>query len=174
MFENSGIINEETIKESKIHAISPKSKKFFKIFSIICSLIGLLSIILGVVISDTFWILYGVFFGVLAVISILVIFYVQNIFQKKNIEMIKEISKSNSFKIETIFNEECAVLNNLTTSAKVEIKYESFVRFAETSNMYLLITKSGQQIFIFKNCLNEEEINSFKKFIKEKCKNIKW
>ncbi|MBM6860782.1 YcxB family protein, partial [Clostridium saudiense] len=54
------------------------------------------------------------------------------------------------------------------------IKYESFVRFAETSNMYILITKSGQQNFIFKNSLNDEEINSFKEFIKEKCKNIKW
>ena len=174
MFENSGIINEETIKESKTHAISPKGKKFLKIFSITCSLIGLLSIILGIVISDTFWILYGVIFEVLAVFLIWVIFYVQNIFQKKNIEMIKEVSKANNFKIKTIFNEDGIVLNNLTTSAKVEIKYESFVRFAETSNMYLLITKSGQQNFIFKNSLNDEEINSFKEFIKEKCKNIKW
>lgn len=174
MFETSGIINEETIKESKIHAISPKTKKFFKIFSITCSLIGLLSIILGIVISDIFWILYGVFFEVLAVILIWTTFYVQNIFQKKNIEMLKEVSKENNFKIKTIFNEDCLVLSNLTTSAKVEIKYESFVRFAETSNMYLLITKSGQQNFIFKNSLNDEEINSFKEFIKKKCKNIKW
>ncbi|EOR19974.1 hypothetical protein A500_19219 [Clostridium sartagoforme AAU1] len=93
---------------------------------------------------------------------------------KKNIEMIKEFSKENSFKIKTIFNEDGAVINNLTTSSKVEIKYESFVRFEETSNMYLLITRSGQQSFIFKKCLNDEEINSFKDFIKEKCKNIKW
>ncbi|MDU5108373.1 YcxB family protein [Clostridium sp.] len=73
-----------------------------------------------------------------------------------------------------VFNEDGIVLNNLTTSAKVKIKYESFARFAETSNMYLLITKSGQQTFIFKNCLNDEEINAFKEFIKEKCHNIKW
>lgn len=174
MFENSGIINEETLKESKTHAISPKRKNFFKIFSITFSLIGLILIVLGGVISDASYIIDGVFFEVLAIISILVIFYVQNIFQKKNMEMIKEFSKGNSFKIKTIFNEDGIVLNNLTTSAKVKIKYESFVRFAETSNMYLLITKSGQQTFIFKNCLNDEEINYFKKFIKEKCNNIKW
>lgn len=174
MFETSGILNEETIKESKIHVISSKRRKFFIIFSIICSLLGLLSIILGVVISDIFYISYGVFFEVLAAILIWVIFYVQNIFQKKNMEMIKEVSKENYFKIKTIFNEDLVVINNLTTSAKVEIKYESFVRFAETSNMYILITKSGQQNFIFKNCLNDEEISSFKEFIKEKCKNIKW
>lgn len=174
MFETSGILNEETIKESKIHVISSKRKKFFIIYSIVFSLLGLLLIVLGGAISDTSYIVKGVFFEVLAAISILVIFYVQNIFQKKNMEMIKEFSKENSFKIKTIFTEDGVVIDNLTTSSKVEIKYEFFVRFSETSNMYLLTTRSGQQTFIFKKCLNDEEINSFKDFIKEKCKNIKW
>ncbi|MDU5108372.1 hypothetical protein [Clostridium sp.] len=61
MFENSGIINEETLKESKTHVISPKRKNFFKIFSITFSLIGLILIVLGGVISDASYIIDGVF-----------------------------------------------------------------------------------------------------------------
>lgn len=174
MFETNGILNEDIIKELKVHAISPKKKKFFRNFSIIYSLLGLLLIVLGLVVPSTFFIAFGILGEVLAVASIWLIFYIPNIFQKKNIETLKEISNKNCFKIKTIFNEDGALINNLTTSSKVEIKYESFQRFAETSNMYLLITRSGQQTITFKNCLNDEEINSFKEFIKEKCKNIKW
>ena len=173
MFETSGIINKETIEEIKYEAVGPKTKKFFKTFAVICSSIGLLALILGTIISDNFWIFYGLFFQVLAFILILTIIFVQNIFKKNNIEFIKEISKDNSFKIKTTFHEDFLLLNNLTTEAKVEIKYESFTRLSETNNFYLLNTKSGQQILIFKNCLNNEEINSFKDFIKDKCKNIK-
>lgn len=126
MFETRGTLNEDTIKELKKYTISSKRRKFIIIFSIICSLLGLLSIVLGGVISDTFYILYGVFFEVLAAILIWVIFYVQYIFQKKNMEMIKEVYDGNGFEIKTFFNEDCAIINNLSTYAKIEIKYEYF------------------------------------------------
>lgn len=174
MFETNGIINEYTIKELKVIAISPKKKKFFRNFSIIYSLLGLLSIVLGLVVPSIIGIAVGFLCEVLAVSSIGIILYSQNLFQKNNIETLKEVSNENCFNLKTIFNEYGAVINNLTTSSKVEIKYEYFERFAETSNMYLLITKSGQQTITFKNCLNDEEKKSFKEFIKGKCKNIQW
>ncbi|MBS5938734.1 YcxB family protein [Clostridium sp.] len=174
MFKTNTILNEETIKELKVLAVSPKKKKFAIILYVVCSLIGLSSIVLGVILSNTSIIIDGVTTALTATIVIWAIFYVRRIFQKTNIKMIEEISKTNSIEIETIFNEDNVIINNLTTSAKIELEYDSFIRLGETSNMYVLFTGSSQQVYVSKNCLNKKEINSFKDFIKEKCKNIKW
>lgn len=166
MYETSGILNESIIKELKKYALTPKKKKFFIIFSIIYGLLGLLSIVL----KD---ITFGIIFMCIAILGICIIFLAQYIFQKKSMDALKEFSDGNGLEIKTLFNESCVIINNLNTSSKIQIKYEYFKRFLETTNLCVLITKSGQQVFLFKNCLNEEEINSFKEFIKEKCKNIK-
>lgn len=173
MYETSGVLNEEVIKESKVHVISSKRRKFFIIFSIIMVLCGLSQAILWVVTSDIYYISSIASFGTLAIISISIPFFVQNLFQKRNMQTIKELSGTNSLKVRTIFSEDGVVINNFNASSEIEIKYEFFVRLEETPNLYILITKSGQYYFIFKNCLNDGEINSFKDFIKENCKNIK-
>ena len=130
--------------------------------------------VLGLILQSTFILVAGIIMEVLAAISILLIFCIQNLFKKNNIQRLKELSNENYFEIKTIFNEYELGVINITIQSKTEIKYEYFIGFAETPNIYSLVTKSGEQIIIFKNCLNNEEINTFKEFIKEKCKNIKW
>ena len=173
MFETNVKFNEETIKELRVYALSPKKKKFYKIFIIIYSLLGLFSIFIGLTMFGPFFTAIGFFCELLAVGGIALIFYIPYLFQKNNMEVLKEISNGNYFEIKTSFNETGAIIHNLTTSTNFEIKYEFFSRLEETTSMYVLFTKSGQSALVFKSCLNDEEIRSFKDFIKEKCKNIK-
>ena len=76
-------------------------------------------------------------------------------------------------KYKVYFDEVGAIVNNLDTGAKAHMKYDIFVRFAETPNVYAIFTKSNQFIIIFKNCLDEGKVNDSKIFIKEKCGNLK-
>lgn len=173
MFETKGKFNEETVNELKVYSVSPRKKKFYKIFAIIYGLLGLFSIVLGLIVSSKFLIFMSFLLELLAVCGIGLIPYLQYKFKKNNMEALKEISDKNYFEIKTFFNENGAVHQNLTTSTKFEIKYKFFSRLEETPSMYILFTKSGQSILVFKNCLSDEEKKAFKEFIKEKCENIK-
>ena len=173
MFETNGKFNEETINELKVHAVSPKKKKFYIIFSIVYSILGILAFFMGLILSDRFLIFMGFLNESFAVCGIVLIYYLRYVFKKNNMQTLKEISDKSCFEVRTFFNENGAVKCNLTTSTNFEIKYEFFTRLEETSSMYILFTKSGQYVLVFKDCFNDEEIRSFKGFIREKCKNIK-
>ena len=160
MFETNGKFNEETINELKVHAVSPKKKKIYIIFAIVYSLIGLYYLFLGLTMSDQFSILVGFWIELLAACGIGLIYYLQYKFKKDNIEMLREVSNNNYFEIKTFFNETGAVKQNLTTSTNFEIKYEFFSRLEETPSMYVLFTKSGQYVLVFKKCLNDKELKS--------------
>ncbi|MGG7215369.1 YcxB family protein [Clostridium nigeriense] len=173
MFETNGKFNEEIINELKVYAVSPKKKKFYKIFAIVYGLLGLIAIVIGLIASNQFLIFMFFLLELLAVGGIGLIPYLQYKFKKNNMEALKEISDKSYFEIKTFFNETGAIHQNLTTSTNFEIKYKFFSRLEETPSMYILFTKSGQSVLVLKNCFSDEEKKAFKEFIKEKCKNIK-
>lgn len=173
MYETSGILNGEMVKELKKCHMSHKRKVVHLIFSFVYVLIGVSYIRKGSSGSDKTFMLYGYACMFLAFVALWLIYLSSIKFQMTNIDAMKEISDKGEFEFKVFFNENGANINNLTTSTAIEIKYEFFVRLEETPNMYVLFTKSGQYAIIFKDCLDDEEINTFEEFIKEKCKNIK-
>lgn len=165
MFETTGIINEEVLKILKKYSMSPNFKRFFKILAIISAIFAFIYIPISIKAS--------MFFAFFVLVFILEYFLAINIFYKKNFSIIKENTGSNEYSYKVFFNEIGAVVNNLSTGATVQLKYDVLVRLEETTDMYFLFTKSNQYIIVFKNCLDAKQANDFKTFIKERCKNIK-
>lgn len=173
MFESNGILSRKNGGEFSKCFMIRKLKNFLLGFSLIYFLLGVVGIILGKSISRQDYVFYGVISIILAAYALWIIFEALFRFKVNYINVLKEISDKEEFEFKVSFNENGVNINNLTTSYAVEIKYKFFHRFFETPNMYILFTQSGQYAIVFKNCLNNEEINTFEKFIKEKCKNIK-
>ncbi|MBU3107354.1 YcxB family protein [Clostridium gasigenes] len=165
MFETTGIINDEVLKELKNYLVPSKLKIFIKIMVIICALLGLISIFISGVLPVIFFLAAGIF--------IAEYFYAINKFYKTVMHRMEETVGKMETKYKVYFDEVGAIVNNLDTGAKGHMKYNIFVRFVETPNVYVIFTKANQFIIIFKNCLDEGKVNDFKIFIKEKCENLK-
>lgn len=172
MFETTGILNEEILNELKKYAMPPKRKKLFKIYSIILGLLGLVDIIIGVLNSRNRSILFGLGFLFLSTVAIWVIIYFEKRFMRLNMKILEESTDTRELKIRVFFDEDGAIINNLTTSSSIKIKYEYFVRIVETASIYFLVTDSNLYAIVAKECLSNDELDEFKKFIKGKCKNI--
>lgn len=165
MFETTGILNEEVLKILKKYSISPRLKNFLKIFAIISAIFALICIPVSLK--------FSIFFAFLVLVFILEYFLAVNIFYKKSLFIMKENTGLNEYCYKVFFDETGAVVNNLSIGATVQLKYDAFVRIEEINNMYVLFTKANQYIIVFKDCLDNKQVNDFKTFIKERCKNIK-
>ena len=173
MYETSGTLNKETGKEFLKVSAAPWYKILTKTLIAIIFLLSILSAILWIISSRKEFLIFVA--ELAGMIFLVFLIYSSNVAKIKilHLDPIKEISDNGEFEFRVFFNDNGANISNLTTSANYEIKYESFYRLEETPSMYVLFTKYAQYVLVFKNCLNEEEINSFKEFIKGKCKNIK-
>ena len=173
MYETSGTFNKITGEEFLKVSLKRSAKILVKIYSLICFLIAIVNIILWALSSMKIFLRYAT----ISIFSVLFLFLIVCIVLSRVkiscIDSIKEISDKGEFEFRVFFNDNGANINNLTTSATFEIKYEFFYRLEETPSMYVLLTKCGQYVLVFKSCLSDEEIKSFKGFIKGKCKNIK-
>ena len=165
MFETTGIINDELVKSLKKYLVPSKLKNLIKIMVIICVLLGLINIFISRVRVVIFFLVAGIF--------IAEYFYIINKVYNTCMQRMKETVGKRETKYKVYFDEVGAIVNNLDTGAKIHMKYDVFVRFAETPNVYAIFTKSNQFIILFKNCLDEGQLNEFKIFIKGKCKNFK-
>lgn len=165
MFETTGILNEEVLKILKKYSISPRLKNFLGIFAIISAIFALICIPVSLK--------FSVFFAFLVLVFILEYFLAVNIFYKKSLSIMKESTGLNEYCYKVFFDETGAVVNNLSIGATVQLKYDAFVRIEEIRNMYVLFTKANQYVIVFKDCLDNKQVNDFKMFIKERCKNIK-
>lgn len=172
MFETTVILNEGILEELKKYVIPPKRKKFFKIYSIIFGLLGVVYIILGLLNSRNIYKLYGVSFLCFSAVTIWCVIYLEKRFMKLNMKILEEATDTSELKIKVSFDEDGAIVNNLTTSSSIKIKYDKFVRIVETSSIYFLITEANLYAIVTKECLSNDELDEFKKFIKGKCKNI--
>ena len=61
MFETTGIINDELLKELKNYLVPSKLKSFIKIMVIICALLGLINIFISIVSAVIFFLAAGIF-----------------------------------------------------------------------------------------------------------------
>lgn len=165
MFETTGVVNEEIVRAFKSGVLTSATKNFFRSMIFICIVFGLLSIFMT---ENKVFILC---FSLLTIIFITEYFYIINKVIKICMQRMEESVGKKESKYNIYFDEEGAIVNNLDTGAKVHMKYEVFNRFAENSNTYALFTKSNQFIVIFKECLNQSQVDEFREFIKEKCKN---
>lgn len=165
MFETTGIVNDELLKVLKKYLVPSKLKNFIKIMVIICALLGFISIFISRVLAGIFFLAAGIF--------IAEYFYAINKFYKIGMQRIEETIGKRETKYKVYFDEIGAIVNNLDTGAKGHMKYDLFVRIVETHDVYAIFTKANQFFIIFKDCLEEGQGNEFKKFIKEKCQNLK-
>ncbi|NKF05858.1 hypothetical protein J1C67_18065 [Clostridium gasigenes] len=62
MFETTGIINDELLKELKNYLVPSKLKSFIKIMVIICALLGLINIFISIVSAVIFFLAAGIFY----------------------------------------------------------------------------------------------------------------
>lgn len=175
MFETTGVVNNEIVKELKKYLVSSKLKIFIGIMIVICVLAGLSSIIFAILgLIGTF---QGITFAIVFFVGICVFiaeyYYTLYKFHKICMQRMEETTGRRETKYNVYFDEEGAIVNNLDTKSNIKMKYDMFVRLGETSNVYALFTKSNLFIVIFKDCLDEMQMHDFKEFIKEKCKNIK-
>lgn len=163
MFDTTGIVNEEIVRAFKSGVLPSATKIFFRTMIFICMGFGILSIFMT---ENKVFLLC---FSLLTIIFITEYFYIINKVIKICIQRMEESVGKKESKYNIYFDEEGAIVNNLDTGAKVHMKYDVFKRFTETSNTCALFTKSNQFIVIFKDCLNQSQVDEFKGFIKEKC-----
>lgn len=173
MYETSGKLNEETGKEFLKIAMTSGQKRLLKIMSLVCFLMAIIFVVFWILSSMKIFLVYAAICVALIIYLFIVFLIVLGKIKLSYIDSIKEFSDKGELEFKSFFNENGVNISNLTTSANFEIKHEFFYRLEETPSMYVLITKSGQYVLIFKNYLNSEEIKSFKAFIKTKCKKIK-
>lgn len=175
MFETKGILNEKILEELSKYVISSKKRKTILISAFISALLGIAISSLGMVDShlNLSFMIIGLCFFIFAFAAIFYSIYSPNIFLKANRDILGEVSDTNEIKIKVYFDEDGVIIDKLNLSPKTKIKYEFFNRILETPHTFFLLTKANQYALVFKECLNEDELNKFKQFIKGKCKNIK-
>ena len=173
MYETNGILNKATGNELVKVSMNRKYKRLLQIWALVCLLLSIISVIFWTLSSMKIFLKYAT----LPIYGILFLFFAYRVFLARTktvyVDSMEEISNKGEFEFRVFFNENGVNISNLTTSANIEIKYEFFSRLEETPNMYVLFTKCGHFALIFKKDLSNEEIRSFKGFIREKCKNIK-
>lgn len=165
MFETKGTINEENIKKFKKYLMTPLQKNVFIILISIFTLIGLINISLG----DKYIVAIAFIGAIILVAEYLLII---NKYCKVFMDRVEEIAGKREITYEISFDELTATINNANTGGKVVMKYDSFVRFIEIPEAYLIITKTNQVFIIDKKYLNDRE-GEFDLFMREKCKNLK-
>lgn len=172
MFETTGILNDEVLKSLKKHVIKPTFKIILEILAVLLIFMGVVYVFLYLL--DIYKsILFVIFCFCAATYFIWLPIYFANKFYKVNISRLGEINEAKQFEYKVYFDEVGAIVNNLTTRSTVNIRYDFFIRVVEVTDLYFIFTKSDQFIIIFKDCLDNKQINDFNIFIKEKCKNIK-
>jgi len=73
------------------------------------------------------------------------------------------------------FTDEKIKVHSVNTGATVFMDYNVVARCAETENIFVLFTKENLVIIVNKNSLVcEGKYEDFLRFIKGKCKNVKW
>lgn len=165
MFETTGIVDEQLLKEIRKYMITPKQRTMLLIFIFVT---GGLSFVCLVEKNYFFSIIFLIGLTVFLLESVIL----KNIAIKRVLERMKENNRVPEIRVTTSFNKEGIQIQNLTNNARVNINYEFFVKFVETKSAFFLFTKSWQIIVVFK----EESIQKEKlcNFLKEQPTKIKW
>ena len=167
-FETRSVIDKDTLAELKWwHRRKPREIKFIILYSLLCFVF----LIIGIVAQSTFALFVGIF-GIILVLAILIR---DKLAESRMWERIKENSKSGAHEVNVTFHEDRIKVHDLQSNGTSCTNYDLISRFMETKSMYVLFTKANVMIIANKVSLTQEQKNEdFVRFIREKCKNVKW
>jgi len=165
-FETRSVISRDT-KELKRHRRRPQDKIIF----ILCAMFGLFVIIRSIVTQNTTFTIIGIAFVVL----ILLVIVRDEVVSRQMWTKIGESSGTEELEMIVSFLEDNIKICDPQSGGIMYVSYDTICRFVETKNMYILFTKAHQCVVVNKMSLIQEQKNEdFIRFIKEKCKNVKW
>jgi len=163
-FETVCAINQKTYEEIKWHLLSAKDK-----FS---SVLGIFFAVMLIVVSFPSESLYFSLIGFALVIA-----FAAEIFRKPKryikllLQRMQETRGITDIELHTSFTEDGIKILDILDSRKTTISYDVIRRFSETTNMYILFTKTEFMIIANKAALIQEGKNEdFLQFIKNKLK----
>jgi len=163
-FEVESIVNKDTYNELMWHRI-PKSVKIL----VVIILFGCTMSAIG-----------GHYDAAVSGLAMVVIFSLMLLFaHKRNVKITlqrqKEREETSELKLAISFLDEEIKIHNLRAGGAIYVNYDSIARFVETKNLYVLFTKANQFVAVNKTILiQEQKRKDFIRFVKDKCKNVKW
>ncbi|MCL1786493.1 MAG: YcxB family protein [Defluviitaleaceae bacterium] len=166
-FETSYIITADTYKEMKWKTIPPRD-------IIICSggVIGAVMLIVGSIMEQS---PVMIFVGIVVAFVFIFTFFLapkRNI--KINLQRAKETTGTTDLEVQTAFADDGIKLHDLSSGGRSTVDYGNVNRFAETKNMYILLTKANLLIIVNKATLAQAgETEAFLQFIKSKLPHVK-
>ena len=147
MFETSGMIGKEEFKEI-FWGFMPRYKKVLYIAA------GILMLMLGTILLIQTRILLGCQEVVLGLYEIGVIFLMPHINTKRNLRRLEEYGATGASIIATSFTDDRIVVENRSLNEKGGLTYESLKRYYKTKRFIVLVTKSNQLTYIFRDQLD--------------------
>ncbi|MEG2892252.1 MAG: YcxB family protein [Clostridium sp.] len=166
MFETTGIYNEKLIKETAKHKYNRSQVWTSVTLCIIFLGVDVVSILLG-------YSQLGYIFFSGSILIVIADYIATKLRVSRSVKLLEEIYGSCEVEYRTEFNEEGIVVYNLNANSSNSIGYSSFKKIIESSDVFVILTKAEQCLFVFKGCLSVDEIIEFKKFIREKCPSIR-
>jgi len=164
-FEFESTINKATLNEV-LWLFIPQALKIF------------LAIVLFSVVVSAIW---GDFSNAVAFLALIMFFVLLTLFMhKRNIKTLLQRQQENEgtseLNIAVSFLDESIKIHNIHSGGEIYISYDTYVRFEETKNFYVLITKANQFVVVKKEVLTQEGKNEdFIHFLRAKCTKVrKW
>jgi len=163
-FEMESTVNKDTYHELMWHMI-PKTVKI---------------IVAIVLLGSTISAIGGHYEAAVSGLAMAVIFSVAMLFAHKRgikttLQRQKECEGTPELKLAISFLDENIKIHNLRAGGAIYVNYDSMARFVETKNFYALFSKANQFVVVNKtNLIQEQKSKDFIRFLKDKCKNVKW
>ena len=166
-FESKSILTKDVFMELKRHLMSPNKKRI----NLITTLVPFVVAIFGIAALD------GIFATIVATLGIAAgvfgIWYpglMRRAALKRYLEVASNLTTVRTFTDENI--RICSVGSE--EESTMHIKYDAIVRFVETKNMYTLFTKDNFISVHKTDLIQAQQSEEFLRFIRDKCKNVKW
>lgn len=167
MFETTGELNENTLKELGKHLSAP-IQRFYRIFFICvfsCAAVWM------VVVQK------GVFAGIFAVGALFMCaehYAINKRYIKIIADRLREMNDTATATYTTSFGDDGVHSINHVSGGHAILQYQSLCRIAETEHFYALFTKAAQFVTVFKSGLNDGQRQELISYLKTKPTKIKW
>lgn len=165
-YRTSGFLNEKNLNEVKRFFILPQHWFISAIFAILCVILAVLNFLAW---NTTIAFLCAIVFTALVMMPYLG--YRQSV--KVILDRIRENCPDGRQEAESYFDQEGIHLRNLTNGANSVLAYSSLAYVGQSKNLFFIMTKSQQFFLVFKDCLTQEQQESFLPFLKEHCPKLK-
>jgi len=166
-FKTKIIINYDTFRKLKKIPKPLGDKIRIAIVMIVCIIGAVYGVILGSILLIIWW-----FIVAISALLIIKVHYIQA--AKTSLARIQESTGTSEIELITSFEDDVIKIYNASTEGTFRIAYDVITGREQTKDMYVLYTKLNQAIFINKTSLTKEQKDEFIRFIKSKCKNVKW